>query len=477
MVRKQQRKKNGRKNNRRAAAKQKTITHAELLQRALEWFSNGFDSTNLTLHGNVGWEAIQLVVLAVLWAWSDRSTLTKGFDDARQLAIGMFGSVAVNTYQGLTGALRSYTDQLLPQLWSHMQQRMEQTAGEHWRIGRWLPLAVDGSRITTPRTVSNEQAFAIKNYGHGRKAKQRCKWKNKKRRSKRISEPVKPQIWLTLIWHMGLKLPWCWRTGPSTASERGHLLELLTMAVFPSCTLFCGDAGFVGYEFWRSIVDHGHSFLIRVGANVHLLKNLGTARQSHGLVYLWPSQAARKRQPPLVLRLLTFQGPRGKVYLVTNILSDRDLSARQAGQLYRLRWGIELQFRTFKQTFRRSKLRSRTSDNALVELHWSLVGLSLVQLFAVKEQIKVDSPPEQSSVALALSAIQDAMRNWSRMTSDPAALARQLRAARKDAYQRTRKKQGRYRPQTKDKPCATEPVIRHATARQRRDYHAFRMAA
>ena len=113
----------------------------------------------------------------------------------------------------------------------------------------------------------------------------------------------------------------------------------------------------------------------------------------------------------------------------------------------------------------------------MVELHWSLVGLSLVQLFAVKEQIKVDSPPEQSSVALALSAIQDAMRNWSRMTSDPAALDRQLRAARKDAYQRTRKKQGRYRPQIKDKPCATEPILRQATARQRRDYQAFRMAA
>ena len=306
--------------------------------------------------------------------------------------------------------------------------------------------------------MSNEQAFAIKNYGHGRKAQQRCKWKNKKRRSKRISEPVKPQIWLTLIWHMGLKLPWCWRTGPSTASERGHLLELLAMAVFPSCTLFCGDAGFVGYEFWSSIAGHGHSFLIRVGANVHLLKNLGAARQSHGIVYLWPSEAARKRQPPLVLRLLTFQGPRGKVYLVTNILSDRELSAQQAGQLYRLRWGVELQFRTFKQTFRRSKLRSHTADNALVELHWSLVGLSLVQLFAVKEQIKVDSPPEQSSVALALSAIQDAMRNWSRMVRDPVALSRQLRAAKRDEYQRAQ--------EARSLPSANQgQAIRHRTDR------------
>ena len=51
------------------------------------------------------------------------------------------GAVALNTYQGLTGALRSYTDQILPQLWSHMQRRWSRrparidgsAAGWHWR--------------------------------------------------------------------------------------------------------------------------------------------------------------------------------------------------------------------------------------------------------------------------------------------------------------------------------------------------------
>jgi hypothetical protein len=452
-------------------------TQAGLLRRALDWFSKDCSFTDLRLHGNVGWEVIPLVALGVLWSWSDRTTLTGAFDDARQLANEMFGLVAVTTYQGFTGAMRTYTEQLLPRLWSHLHGLMHRAGGKHWRIGRWLALAVDGSRVTTPRTASNEQAFSIKNYGHGRKAQRRCKWKNKKRRSKPISEPVKPQIWLTLVWHMGLKLPWCWRTGPSTASERGHLVELLQTVDFPSETLFCGDAGFVGYDFWKTILEHGHSFLIRVGANVHLLKNLGAAREGLGLVYLWPDNVARKKQSPLILRLLAFQGPRGKVYLVTNVLSERELSLPQAGQLYRLRWGVELQFRALKQTFRRSKLRSRTADNALVELHWSLVGLSLVQLFAVKEQIKVDSPPAHSSVALALSAIQDAMRNWSRDINDPAALVRRLRAAKKDAYLRTGNKQGRYRPDSKDKPSATQPIIVPATLRQRQKYRALHIAA
>lgn len=451
----------------------KSITQATLLRRALEWFANEDSLKDLPVHGNVGWTAMQLVTLAVLWAWSDCGTLTAAFKDAQQLTLELFGMTAVNSYQGLTSALRTYTEPLLALLWPRLHARMEQAAHRHWRIGLWLALAVDGSRVTTPRTASNEQAFASRNYGHGKRTKARSKWKHKRRRSKRLSEPVKPQIWLTLIWHMGLKLPWAWRTGPSTASERGHLLEMLETQNFPENTLFCGDAGFVGYEFWNAIHARGHHFLIRVGANVRLLKKLGTARQSHELVYLWPTEVARKKQLPLVLRLIQFQGGRGSVYLVTNVLAEKKLSQRQAAQLYRLRWGVELQFRALKQTFGRSKLRSRTPDNALVELHWSLVGLTLIQLFAVKEQIKVDSPPAQSSVALALGVIQEAMRHWSRAVHDPRELSRRLQAATKDGYQRRGSKRARYRPNYKDKPCATAPVIVQATRKQRQDYRTL----
>src|SRR5271165_2957076 len=88
----------------------RAATQADMLQRALEWFSKGCDFTKVTLHGNVGWQPVQLIVLAVLWAWSDRSTLTQGFEDARQLAMAMFGDVAVTTYQGFTAALQSYTE-------------------------------------------------------------------------------------------------------------------------------------------------------------------------------------------------------------------------------------------------------------------------------------------------------------------------------------------------------------------------------
>lgn len=451
-------------------------THADLLRRALHWFGNGDSFSELVRHGNIGWSAMQLVTLAVLWSWSDRSTLTAAFVDARDLALRMFDDVAVTTYQGMMGALRSYTAPLLALFWRQLHARMQQAAGKHWRIGLWLALAVDGSRFTTPRTMNNERAFAIKNYGHGRKAKRRTKWKNKQRRSKKISEPVKPQIWLTLIWHMGLKLPWSWRTGPSTASERGHLLEMLDTQEFPENTLFCGDAGFVGYDFWNTIHLRGHHFLVRVGANVRLLKRLGTVRQHGNRVYLWPDKVARRGQPPLELRLIQFQGARGPVFLVTNVLSESDLSQRQAAQLYRLRWGVELQFRALKQTFGRTKLRSRTPENAIVELHWSVAGLTLVQLFAIKEQITIDSPPANSSVALALAAIQDAVRHWTRDVHDPREFICRLQQATKDEYTRHGDKRARYRPRLKDEPCATAPIIKIATAKQRRNYKTMQAA-
>jgi len=65
---------------------------------------------------------------------------------------------------------------------------------------------------------------------------------------------------------------------------------------FRENTLFCADAGFVGYELWRAILDAGHSFLIRVGGNVRLLRNLGHARHRRGLVYLWPNKAVCRNE-------------------------------------------------------------------------------------------------------------------------------------------------------------------------------------
>ena len=99
--------------------------------------------------------------------------------------------------------------------------------------------------------------------------------------------------------------------------------------------------------------------MIRVGANVRLLKNLGYVKEKNGLVYLWPDREAARNQPPLVLRLVVAQGGKHPVYLVTSVLDEATLSDKQVVEIYALRWGVELFYRHFKQTFERRKLRSR----------------------------------------------------------------------------------------------------------------------
>ena len=451
-----------------AKKKSPKFTHGDLLRKALTWLLNDRMFADIKLHGNISWKPKHLVILAILWVWSDKKTLSRAYVHARRLSLVMFDNVAVKSFQGMTGALKKWTVQLLPRIQQRMQELMNEVSGDHWRVGLWLALAVDGSRASTPRTISNEKAFSIKNYGKGRKAKSRTKWKNKQKRSKKLSAPVKPQMWITLIWHMGLRMPWTWKTGASTSSERQHLTDMLETAIFPENTLFCGDAGFVGYEFWNAILSKGHSFVVRVGANVHLLKNLCCVRGRDGIVCVWPDAVMRKQQPPLVLRLIQIQNERGTMSLVTNVLCPKQLSDSEVAKLYGMRWGIELQFRSFKQTFGRSTLHSRTAACSYVEMDWSLLGLWVVQLFAVKEQIKIDQPPASSSVSLSLAIIQDTMDMCHEAAMNGNVLSRQLSAAVHDEYVRTGSKEARYKPNKKDKPSATQPIILEATEKQKK---------
>src|SRR5262249_51696765 len=99
---------------------------------------------------------------------------------------------------------------------------------------------------------------------------------------------------------------------------------------------------FTGYDLLRSIIQAGHSFLVRVGSNVHLLKELGYVEwQGPDTVYLWPEEH-HQDLPPVVLRLLVLQRDKQEMYLVTNVFSEGALTREQAALLYEMRWGVEM---------------------------------------------------------------------------------------------------------------------------------------
>jgi Transposase DDE domain len=443
------------------------LENGEMLRTAVEWAVQEKVFSEVTFHGNVSWRPLDLIMLVVVWVWSGHSTLTGAFSEAHHWSIKVLKTVAVRTYQGMIKALTSWTAELLPPMMDRLHELMRSHGKGHWRRGKWLPLAVDGSRISVPRTQENESAFCAPNWGRSATARYRRKKRHggKPKRSK--VQPVKPQIWLTMLWHMGMHMPWGWKSGPSYSNEREHFRAMLDDGKFPENTLFCADAGFTGYELWKAMIDAGHSFLIRVGGNVKLLRKLGYVRERPGIVYFWPDKIARKHSPPIVLRLIRLRVGRCEMWLVTNVTNEDDLSDAEAAELYRLRWGVELQFRNVKQTFGRRKLRSRTPDRALVELDWSLVGLWMIQLFAVKEQIAIGEAPGQCSVSLAIQIIRTMMHRWSQAAEQ--GFAETLRGATKDRYERTRPKAARYRPpkSEKDRPSAGKPVICNASREQK----------
>ena len=326
------------------------------LRRALDWAFGTRLFDGLAAHGNTAWAFPEFVSLVLLWVWSERTTLAGAFAQAAQLARDWFGRSPLASYTGFAGALTRWTPELIPLLRRRLRTRMAQIGNAHYRIGGWVPIAVDGSRTTAPRTRANEAAFHPKKYGSGHRARSRKSWKSKKRRSKKLARPGRPQIWLTLLWHMGLKMPWSWKCGPSNSSERHHFAEALETEVFPERTLFCADAGFVGYDLWAAMADKGHRFLIRVGANVRLLRKLGDPKVRGDFVHFWPKGAAARDRPPMTLRLLRFQSGRGELFAVTNALSNRELGDARASELYRARWGVEVQF---------------TGFDCLLPLHWS----------------------------------------------------------------------------------------------------------
>jgi hypothetical protein len=404
------------------------------------------------------WVPRMLVTCAILLTWDLAELMTDSFAQARAVVVGMYSSRRRpgESYAGFIATLArqsaAHLAVILPTLRHHVR-RLAQRCGR-WRIGGdgggggWLVFGVDGSKVECPMTAANEAAF-----GTCGKAK------------------TGPQQFLTTIFHVGTGLIWDYRRGDARASERSHLLEMLD--TLPRGAMLLADAGFTGYELLMSILgkdkDNGQggeddrSFILRVGANVRLLTKLGWCCEEHGdqgIVYLWPDKAQKKRQAPLVLRLITLiDGRNRRVHLLTNILDPRTLSDRAAGELYRSRWGVELIYRSLKQTMGKRKLRCDAPANAAVELDWAVVGLWLLGLMSIGRIIEAGHEPGTWSVAASLRIVRRAMAtapspSWRRRDRRRGGgLAQALAGATKDRYVRTRPKTARHWPhKKKDKP-------------------------
>lgn len=457
-------------------------TNVESLRKAYQWLlPEASIFAKVRFHGNVSWTASSLVLLALCWSWSEARHVTDAFTEAAGWCQSLLGGSPLTTYQGFMGALATWTPHLTPILMGVLQQRMARMGGKFYRIAGWVPIAFDGSRSTASRTKSNEQEFCAKNYGQGKTAKYRKKKSKGMRRrqnEKNPAQPQEPQAWITMMWHMGLRLPWDWRLGPSNASERDHVMEMVEQGDFPAWALLCGDAGFVGYRLWSCFQRAGVSFLVRVGGNVNLLTEHAVCKfEKLGkdlFVLCWPKNALRTDLPPLRLRLVRVTVGKTLTWLLTNVLEGRELTPAMMVRFYKMRWGVEVEFRGLKQTLDRAKLRCRNSKRLLAELNWSIMAMAVAELLALKEQLEIREDraakkktkkgprydPSKRSLANTMRALRGCLKNL-RETPDPGKdLASLLGKAVTDDYRRKSSKKARYRPPSPDKKPLGDPAIR-----------------
>jgi hypothetical protein len=221
----------------------------------------------------------------------------------------------------------------------------------------FIVLGCDGSLLECPRSAELEQRLGDRGTKH-----------------------AAPTLWLTALVHLHTGVLWAWRLGRSTASERVHLTHLLK--TLPPCALIVADAGFSGYGLAQAILDAEASFLIRASAKDCFYRErvVDRERWRDGQVLLWPQTAQRQRQAPLCLRLIRVRARKAKhaVWLLTNILDRRRLSAATASRYYRWRWENEGFFRTYKRTLAKVKLTSRTVRLVHREAEGALLSTQLL---------------------------------------------------------------------------------------------------
>ncbi|MEK6234152.1 MAG: IS4 family transposase [Planctomycetales bacterium] len=432
------------------------VTNAQALNRAFRWVFGGAGWVEIPFRSNAKWTPQTLAAVACLIPCNDRENITDAFEESRDMARSWdMGSVA-ESFQGFFKRLIQHGQALLAIVVQALRMRMRELMTRMRVEEDDLLFAVDGSRLELARTKNLQKRFC----GKGPKSKRKGKKKTKSQQKKADS----PQAWLTVLYSLNLGMPWDFRCGPSGSSEREHFLEMLSS--LPAKAVITADAGFVGYDFWSALLQANTAFVIRVGANVKLLKRLGATRFSGEIVSLWPDQQRKKQAPPLTLRLVRLQGVREQVYLVTNVLDEEQLSEERIITIYHKRWRIELYYRAFKQTFGKRKMRCASADNVEQELTWSVVSLWMMTLYAASQRFEAGETLDSLSPAGVIKAFREAIRQWPTTPAVAKSLDVLIRAASKDAYVRTSKKTNKEYPRKKKKKKLGAPTIKPATPEQ-----------
>ncbi len=397
------------------------------------------------------WEIQPLVMTLVLMTWSCGESQAERFEAAKAFCVVCRPKQKRpgSTIAGFQKALSRLPMPVLRAIVAGVRGRI--AALLPMLVDGWIPLGCDGSQLRCPRTEELEKCLGGGN---------------------RPGSP--PSIWLTAIVHLRLGVPWCWRWGKGTASERQHLQQMV--GLLPATALLVADAGYIGYDVARALMGRQVSFLIRQCSLVTLYSERQTKLEEFqdGVVLYWPKEAQRKGLPPLRVRLLCVrrrkQGETKSqdVWLMTNVMDAKRLSVAQAGQFYRWRWENEGFFRTYKRTLKKMTLESRTVRLVHREAEGSMLALQLLLAqgaLAMPRGGTGKSTPQASPRKVLVeirTEIKDATANRRKKS-----FTQRMKAAQREQRERKTQKERRAWPSRAPHEPPKPPEILKLTAEQK----------
>lgn len=403
------------------------------------------------------WKAQPLVLMLLLMTWSHGDSQAERFECAKaycQVCLPKRRTPG-KTVQGFQKALARLPLVVLRTLAAGVRRVLSARLGKRWLVEGFVPIGCDGSRVECPRTEELEQRM-------GQAGKDKSA----------------PTLWVTALVHLRWGVPWAWRFGKGTASERDHLAQMLSL--LPACALLVADAGYFGFGLTERLVANDVMFLLRMSSNVTLytLEQVRLERYREGEVYYWPSQKDRKSGVrPLHLRLIRIRSKRGgnDVWLLTNVMDKKRLPHALAGQMYRWRWQNEGCFRTYKHTLKKVKLVSRTVRlvHREAEGSWLALQLLLAQGILAQQGRRVKQPAtpsaQEQEVKCSPRKILIAIRQEIASAPRPRRLSyqEQLRQAKGERRHRTSGKASREWPRRKPHKPPKPPKLRKLSRAQK----------
>lgn len=347
------------------------------------------------------------------------------------------------SFGGFEKALAKVPMPVLRSLATAIRRRVEAVFGGRWKIGGFVPLGCDGTRLACPRSAELERRLGT--FG---------------------KEGSAPMIWNTSIVHLTLGFPFCWRWGKGgKASERAHLIQMLPR--LPAAVMLVADAGYVGYEVARALMETATlSFLIRMSSNATFYtdQNVPLDEFREGIVYYWPNRQRDRGEPPIRGRLMRIRSPRHKVdvWLFTNVLDPQQLSVQTAGLYYRLRWENEGFFRTYKRTLKKMTFLSRSLRLVHREAEASMIA---TQLLLCRGALAMPVPTNGNLPVLCSPrrVLVEARRDIAGRSNSREPFAERITRAQRERRSRTTAKQKREWPRRKEHKPPHPPILLRLT--------------